>query len=50
MVEVITVATWWPGNFFYRGVCNRGYIHPAYLWNPGVVPEGLKMNNYILGG
>jgi len=50
--NVITVASYWPGNFFYRGKCipprdKRG----SWAWyDPGTIPGGGKPNHYALGG
>jgi hypothetical protein len=49
--EVITVATYWPGNFFYRGLFDHPLERKGWTWfDPGTLPGGTKMNRYILGG
>lgn len=50
--NVITVATYWPGNFFYRSI----FLPPRdrsgrWTWyDPGTIPGGREHNHYILGG
>ena len=52
--EVITVATWWPGNFFYRAgsyfpLSRREWGTIDYnILGPGL--SGTKINRYFLGG
>ncbi|MBU1024210.1 type II secretion system GspH family protein, partial [bacterium] len=49
--EIITVAVFWPGNFFYRGLFDHPLERKGWTWyDPGTVPGGTKMNRYILGG
>ena len=49
--NVITVATFWPGNFFYRGLFDHPLERKGWTWfDPGTLPGGTKMNRYILGG
>ena len=49
--EPITVAVFWPGNFFYRGLFDHPLERKGWTWyDPGTIPGGTKMNRYILGG
>jgi len=49
--NVITVAVYWPGNFFYRGLFDHPLERKGWTWyDPGTVPGGSKMNRYMLGG
>ena len=49
--EIITVAVFWPGNFFYRGLFDHPLERKGWTWyDPGTLPGGTKMNRYILGG
>ena len=50
--NVITVATWWPGNFFYRGLFNyplqkKGWGYDPGWFGPSIL--GAKRELYILG-
>lgn len=50
--NVITVATWWPGNFFYRGTWCRMHTKHKGWGDPyaGTIPgQEMKKTNYILG-
>lgn len=48
--NVITIASFWPGNFFYRAkgfqLERRGWI----WYDPGTIPGGIKPDHYVLGG
>jgi len=49
--NVITVAVFWPGNFYYRGLFDHPLERKGWTWyDPGTIPGGTKMNRYILGG
>jgi prepilin-type N-terminal cleavage/methylation domain-containing protein len=49
--KVITVAVFWPGNFFYRGLFDHPLERKGWTWyDPGTVPGGAKMDRYIMGG
>lgn len=49
--DPITVAVFWPGNFFYRGLFDHPLERKGWTWyDPGIMPGGTKMNRYILGG
>lgn len=51
--NVITIATFWPGNFFYRSIWVRPANEPRGWGGDycnATIPGGAKPNNYILGG
>ncbi|MBU1023204.1 type II secretion system GspH family protein, partial [bacterium] len=48
---VKTVANWWPGNFFYRGLVDYQLVRMGWTTenDPGVHPPGAKFDFYMLG-
>jgi type II secretory pathway pseudopilin PulG len=49
--KVYTVATWWPGNFFYRSFTETPLERRGWSWfDPGVPKVLRKGKYYILGG
>jgi prepilin-type N-terminal cleavage/methylation domain-containing protein len=48
---VLTVSTYWPGNFMYRGLFDHPLERKGWTWfDPGTLPGGTRMNRYVLAG